>query len=348
MNALAEEQRLPRRLPGAGRVGEHAADAGTGSAPRDQQRDRGEPSLIAGITRQVMRDYAVDPRRVYVAGLSAGGAAAAIMGAAYPDLYAAVGVHSGLPCGAARDMPSAFAAMRQGRGPAPRLSRWRRPRPDDRLPRRPRHAPSTRSMATASSPRPLAGAACGRRWSTARCRAGTPTRRTVHADAAGGTVLEQWVVARRRPRLVRRQRAGSYTDPRGPTPRARCCASSSSIRGPRPRRRDGRTRRLRPRSGRTGGRGMPDPARRASAAPAWTRRSPRPRRTAPPISGHSRPAPASGTRGGCCTWRRRSWPSCAPGGTACADTSRTARAVGRSCAKRGLPGTAALSEKQSS
>ena len=181
----------------------------------DQKRDAGEPSLIADITRAVMRDYAVDPRRVYVAGLSAGGAAASVMGEAYPDLYAAIGVHSGLACGAARDMPSAFAAMQRGGDGLARSGTPHRVVPaivfhgDRDTTVNPRNGDAVVAQSAQA-------AALRTHTEDGQVPAGHAWRRMRHEDATGQTVIEQWLIHGAGHAWFGGSPAGTYTDPRGP------------------------------------------------------------------------------------------------------------------------------------
>ena len=181
----------------------------------DQQRGRGEPSLIAGITRQIMDDYSVDPKRVYVGGLSAGAAAAAIMGATYNDLYAAIGIHSGLACGAATDLPSALVAMRQGGSGHKVISGDRPPVPtivfhgDRDTTVHPNNGDqileqSVRTMSTQ------------KKVHRGQVPGGHAYTRTILSDASGREILEHWNIHGAGHAWSGGSPAGSYTDPRGP------------------------------------------------------------------------------------------------------------------------------------
>jgi len=92
--------------------------------PEDQQAGAGEPALLLAMVQHAMQAQAVDADRVFVAGLSAGGAMAAVLAQQYPDVFAAVGVHSGLPAGAATSMMGALSAMKSGaKGWSPRVTK---------------------------------------------------------------------------------------------------------------------------------------------------------------------------------------------------------------------------------
>lgn len=214
MNEMAERHDFIVVYPNQSQAANHSV-CWNWFKPADQQRDQGEPSLIAGITREVMARYRVDPARVYVAGLSAGGAMADVMLKTSPDLYAAACVHSGIAYGSAKDLPSALAAMKGGK------THRSRSRIDPQRPLIVFHGdadttvhPSNAAALVAgfdaeltilSAPSRAAGTASGRRDCT--------VQRLV---AANGVEAEVWSIHGAGHAWAGGSQRGTYTDPSGP------------------------------------------------------------------------------------------------------------------------------------
>lgn len=192
--------------------------------PRDQRAGRGEPAIIAAMARETAERLAIAPGRLFVAGLSAGGAMAAIVGAAYPEVFAAIGVHSGLRAGAAHDLDSALAAMKRGAATASSPSAGshggatRKPlrtivfhgRQDRMV--HPLNGRQVAEVALAAFP----DDALLSREESGRSEGGRSFLRTVHANARGTPMVEVWEVQGAGHAWSGGRRAGSHTDPKGP------------------------------------------------------------------------------------------------------------------------------------
>ena len=230
MNELAEQHGFLVAYPAQTR---HANGANCWNWFKASEQNRGgeEVSLIAGIVSAVARSHRIDEERVFVAGLSAGAAMAVILGSAYPEVFAAVAAHSGLPRGAAHDVPSAFAAMRGRRSAQANAQeddtaaqKSRRPRRGiptivfhgDRDPTVAASNGGAIAEEAVSSFRQDGDLALHRRPVRTASVRGRDCTTTRYIDTTGRTQVEEWVVHGGSHTWFGGDAKGSYTDSAGP------------------------------------------------------------------------------------------------------------------------------------
>ena len=211
MNALARAHGLLVLYPAQTQQG-NAQGCWNWFKHNHQTRERGEPAILAGMTREIAARYGVPSGRIFIAGLSAGGAMAAIMGAAYPELFAAVGVHSGLAAGAARDLPGALAAMKgAGAGQQGLIASTR--------PTIVFHGDADGTVHQRNGDQVVATSCQGAMTVEQQQRVGGGGRRCtrrIHRDASGRVQVEHWVIHGAGHAWSGGSPAGSYADAKGP------------------------------------------------------------------------------------------------------------------------------------
>jgi poly(hydroxyalkanoate) depolymerase family esterase len=219
MNVLAEENACLVVYP-AQPLSANVSRCWNWFIPRHQRRGDGEPSLIAGITRQVMRDYMVDRRRVYIAGLSAGAAAAAILARAYPDLYAAVGLHSGPAPGNAIKLSCARPVMQRSQFAITDNANASVDTALSIIPTIVFHGDQDTKVHPRNSEDVLSRSGAGkeleRRLRQGRMPSGHAFSQTLYLDASKCAVMEHWIIHGLGHAWSGGSPVGSYTDPQGP------------------------------------------------------------------------------------------------------------------------------------
>lgn len=183
--------------------------------PSHQQAGRGEPGMIAALTRKMIAQQGADPDRIYVAGLSAGGAMAAVVANLYPHLFAAVGVHSGLAAGAAQSMMQAFSAMQEGA----------KGNHTTALPTIVFHGTADQTVNPSNGVHVTQAAIAAfkseglelvKSKAEVHPRADQPTERTTYSDANGKPFVESWRITAGPHAWSGGKAHGSFTDPDGP------------------------------------------------------------------------------------------------------------------------------------